>query len=58
MFNVFQARLQQYMSQELPDVQVGFRKGSEAKDQIANSHWKIEKKKVNSEKHLILLHWL
>ena len=36
---ILQARLQQYMNQELSDVQVGFRKGRETRDQIANVHW-------------------
>ena len=36
MFKIFQGRLQQYMNCELPDVQAGFRKGREARDQIAN----------------------
>ena len=36
---ILQARLQQYVNQELPDVQVGFRKGRETRDQIANVHW-------------------
>ena len=40
---ILQARLQQYMNHELPDVQAGFRKGSGARDQIANIHWIIEK---------------
>ena len=39
MLKILQARLQQYMNQELPDVQVGFRKGRETRDQIANVHW-------------------
>ena len=43
MFSILQARLQQYMSWELPDVQVGFRKGKGTRDQIANIHWIIEK---------------
>ena len=38
-----QARLQQYMNHELPDVQVGFRKGRETRDQIANIFWIIKK---------------
>ena len=38
-----QARLQQYVNQELPDVQAGFRKGRGIRDQIANIHWTIEK---------------
>ena len=43
MFNIFQARLQQYMNRELPDVQAGFRKGTGASDQIANICCIIEK---------------
>ena len=39
--NILQARLQQYMNCELPDVQAGFRKGRETRDQIANIHWII-----------------
>ena len=38
-----QARLQQYVNRELPDVQAGFRKGRGTRDQIANIHWIIEK---------------
>ena len=40
---ILQARLQQYMTQELPDVQVGFREGRGTRNQIANIHWIIEK---------------
>ena len=43
MFKIFQARHQQYMNQELPDVQAGFRKGTGTRDQIANICWIIEK---------------
>ena len=43
MLKILQARLQQYVNQELPDVQAGFRKGRGTKDQIANNHWIIEK---------------
>jgi len=43
MFKILQARLQQYMNHELPDVQAGFRKGRGTRDQIANIHWNIEK---------------
>ena len=43
MLKILQARLQQYVNCELPDVQAGFRKGSETRDQIANIHWIIEK---------------
>ena len=40
---ILQARLQQYMNHELPDVQAGFRKGRRTRDQIANIRWIIEK---------------
>ena len=40
---ILQTRLQQYLNHELPDVQAGFRKGKEARDQIANIHWIINK---------------
>ena len=43
MLKIFQARLQQYMNHELPDVQAGFRKGRGTGDQIANIHWIVEK---------------
>ena len=43
MLKILQARLQQYMKQELPDVQAGFRKGRGTKDQIASICWVIEK---------------
>ena len=43
MLKILQARLQQYMNHELPDVQVGFRKGRGTRDQIANICWIIEK---------------
>ena len=43
MLKILQVRLQQYMNQELPDVQVGFRKGRETRDQIANLCWIIKK---------------
>ena len=43
MLKILQARLQQYMNPELPDVQAGFRKGKGTRDQIANIHWIIEK---------------
>ena len=41
MLKILQARLQQYVNQELPDVQAGFRKGRGTRDQIANIHWII-----------------
>ena len=43
MLKILQARLQQYMNHELPDVQAGFRKGRGTRDQIANIGWIIEK---------------
>ena len=43
MLKILQARLQQYVNRELPDVQVGFRKGRGTRDQIANICWIIEK---------------
>ena len=43
MFKILQARLQQDVNRELPDVQAGFRKGRGTRDQIANIHWIIEK---------------
>ena len=43
MLKILQARLQQYMKQEFPDVQVRFRKGRGTRDQIANFHWIMEK---------------
>ena len=43
MLKILQARLQQDMNHELPDVQAGFSKGSRARGQIANIHWIIKK---------------
>ena len=43
MLKILQARLQQYMNCEIPDVQAGFRKGRGTRDQIANTHWIMEK---------------
>ena len=59
MLKIHQARLQQYVNQELPNVQAGFRKGRETRDQIVNIHWIIVLKKEEiPEKYLLLLHWL
>ena len=44
MFKILQARLQQYVNRELPDVQAGFRKGRGTRDRIANICWIMEKK--------------
>ena len=49
MLKILQARPQQYMNHELPDVQAGFRIGRGTRDQIANIHW-IKKKQENSRK--------
>ena len=61
---ILQARLQQYMNQEIPDVQAGFRKGRGTRDQILNMHWIIEKTrefqkkktKKKQKKHLLQIH--
>ena len=45
MLKILQARLQQYVNHELPDIQAGFRKGRGNRDQIANICWIIEKAK-------------
>ena len=55
MLKILQARLQQYMNCELPDVQAGFRKGRGTRDQIASIRWIMEKARV-PEKHLFLLY--
>ena len=49
MLKILQARLQQYVSHEFPDVQAGFRKGRGSRYQIANIHWIIKKKKKKQE---------
>ena len=55
MLKILQARLQQYVNCELPDVQAGFRKGRGTRDQIGSIRWIIEKAGV-SEKHLLLFY--
>ena len=55
MLKIPQARLQQYVNCELPDVQAAFRKGRGSRDQIANIYW-INKKARVPEKHLFLLY--
>ena len=57
MLKILQARLQQYMNCELPDVQAGFRKGRGTRDQIANICW-IIKKAREFQKNIFLLYWL
>ena len=56
MLKILQARLQQYVNCELPEVQAGFRKGRGTRDQIVNICWIIEKNKKVPEKHLFLLY--
>ena len=56
MLKILQPRLQQYMNQELPDVQAGFRKGRGTRDQIANIQWVMEKER-NSKKSSISALW-
>ena len=55
MLKILQARLDQYMNCELPDVQAGFRKGRGIRDQIANIHWIIEKAKEKSLSALLTM---
>ena len=50
MLKILQARLQQYMNHELPEVQAGFRKGRGTRDQIANIQWIIIKAREFQEK--------
>ena len=58
MLKILQARLQQYMIHELPDIQAGFRKGRRTRDQVVNIHWIIEKAREFEKKYLLLLYWL
>ena len=55
MLKILQARLQQYMNRELPDVQAGFRKGRGTRDQIANICWIMEKAR-GFQKNIYLLY--
>ena len=57
MLKILQARLQQYVNREIPDVQAGFRKGRWTRDQIANIRWVMEKAKEFQKKNLFLLYW-
>ena len=56
MLKILQARLQQFMNRELPDVQAGYRKGRGTRDQIDNICWIIKKSKRAPQKHLFLLY--
>ena len=51
MLKILQARLQQYVNQELPDVQAGFRKGKGTRDQIPNIHFSLEKARESRKKN-------
>ena len=51
--NILQARHQQYVNRELPDVQAGFRKGRGTRDQIANTNWNIKKAREFQKKNYI-----
>ena len=55
MLKILQARLQQYVNHEIPNVQAGFRKGRGTRDQIANIRWIMERARV-PEEHLFLLY--
>ena len=55
---ILQARHQQYVNHELPDVQAGFRKGRGTRDEIANVRWIIEKAREFQKKYLFLLYGL
>ena len=52
MLKILQARLQQYVNCELPDVPAGFRKGRGTRDQITNIHWVIEKAREFQKKNI------
>ena len=52
MLKILQVRLQQYVNQELLDVQAGFRKGRGIRDQIANMYWIIKEAREFQKKHL------
>ena len=58
MLKILQARVQQYMNHELPDVQAGFRKGRGTRDQIASIRWIIKNGREFQKKHLLLFYWL
>ena len=53
MLKILQARLQQCVNPELPDVQAGFQRGRGTRDQVANICWIIEKAREFQKKHLL-----
>ena len=54
MHKILQARLQQYMNCELPDIQPGFKKGRGIRDQVANIRWIMENAREFQKKHIFL----
>ena len=56
MLKILQARFQEYVNHEPPDVQAGFRKARGSRDQIANIRWIVKKAKEFQEKYLLLLY--
>ena len=56
MLKILQARLQQYVDHELPDVQVGFRNGRGTRDKVANIRWIMEKEREFQKNNLFLLY--
>ena len=56
MLKILQAKLERYMNREIPNIQVGFRKGRGTRDQIVNIRWIIEKATKFQKKHLPLLY--
>ena len=55
MLKILQARFQQYVNRELPDVQTGFRKGRGTRDQIANIRWIIEKQEFQKNIYICFI---
>ena len=55
MLQILQAKLQQYMNREIPDVQAGFRKGRGTRDQLANIRWIIEKARESRKSYTATL---
>ena len=58
MLKILQAKLQQYVNCEFPDVQARFIKGRGTRNQIANICWSIKQRKESRKQHLLLLYWL
>ena len=58
MLKILQARLQQYVNCELPDVQAGFRKGRGTRDQIASTHWIIKTKEFQKNIYICFIDYV